>query len=261
MPADPLEDRTCSTPVCPGDGRYVPPGRGHLPDCRHLSRLQPFETLLDHATRNDALSEQMGMDVYETPLMPRDACLIGAFAHGSYLIDLDPEDPPPAAHHHRPRLGGPPVTCPATSPESVSACVLPDNRDAHMAGHESARIDGVRAVWATTSEETRPLGRRHHRKRDPLVIRRLFRALTNIARPTSHPVYRTEFGGTQVNYTRGGHVMVTPSRPVSERPIPEPPRPMTGTERVRAAVERDRGMAHAPDHPVLFSGDDHKSRR
>lgn len=29
-------DRQCSTPGCPGDGRYVPPGRGHIAGCPHL---------------------------------------------------------------------------------------------------------------------------------------------------------------------------------------------------------------------------------
>jgi hypothetical protein len=30
-------DRTCSTPGCSGDGRYAPPGRGHVAGCTHLS--------------------------------------------------------------------------------------------------------------------------------------------------------------------------------------------------------------------------------
>jgi len=38
-----LNDRTCSTPECPGDGRYVAPGRGHLPDCLHLRHLSTPE--------------------------------------------------------------------------------------------------------------------------------------------------------------------------------------------------------------------------
>lgn len=29
------EARVCSQPMCPGDGRYMPPGRGHLPNCPH----------------------------------------------------------------------------------------------------------------------------------------------------------------------------------------------------------------------------------
>jgi hypothetical protein len=29
------ERRVCSQPGCPGDGRYQPPGRGHLPGCLH----------------------------------------------------------------------------------------------------------------------------------------------------------------------------------------------------------------------------------
>lgn len=37
---DPLDGQTqrrCSTPDCPGDGRYAAPGKGHLADCRHLT--------------------------------------------------------------------------------------------------------------------------------------------------------------------------------------------------------------------------------
>jgi hypothetical protein len=30
-----MADYPCSTPKCPGDGRYMPPGRGHLPGCAH----------------------------------------------------------------------------------------------------------------------------------------------------------------------------------------------------------------------------------
>lgn len=29
------EARVCSQPGCPGDGRYQPPGKGHLTDCTH----------------------------------------------------------------------------------------------------------------------------------------------------------------------------------------------------------------------------------
>lgn len=29
------ERRRCSQPDCPGDGRYMPPGKGHLPGCIH----------------------------------------------------------------------------------------------------------------------------------------------------------------------------------------------------------------------------------
>lgn len=29
------EARKCSQSDCPGDGRYQPPGRGHLPGCQH----------------------------------------------------------------------------------------------------------------------------------------------------------------------------------------------------------------------------------
>lgn len=43
--------------------------------------------------------------------------------------------------------------CSAVSPESKSPCVLPDSRAAHLAGHESARVQGVRVCWSTTDEE------------------------------------------------------------------------------------------------------------
>ena len=33
----PFGKRECSDPECPGDGHYVPPGRGHRDDCLHLS--------------------------------------------------------------------------------------------------------------------------------------------------------------------------------------------------------------------------------
>lgn len=53
-------------------------------------------------------------------------------------------------------------TCPSRSPETQSACVLPDEPDAHDAGHESARVDIVRACWATRPEDWKRWGRRPH---------------------------------------------------------------------------------------------------
>jgi hypothetical protein len=39
--------------------------------------------------------------------------------------------------------------CPRRSPESDRPCTLPDAPDAHSAGHESTRVAGSRACWAT----------------------------------------------------------------------------------------------------------------
>lgn len=33
----PFGKRECSDPECPGDGRYVPPGKGHNSGCLHMS--------------------------------------------------------------------------------------------------------------------------------------------------------------------------------------------------------------------------------
>lgn len=35
--------RVCSQTGCPGDGRYQPPGRGHLPDCQHDATTWTWE--------------------------------------------------------------------------------------------------------------------------------------------------------------------------------------------------------------------------
>jgi len=43
--------------------------------------------------------------------------------------------------------------CPAVSPESGRPCVLPNAREYHSRGHESARVDVVRVVWGTTDED------------------------------------------------------------------------------------------------------------
>lgn len=48
--------RQCSRPGCPGDGRYVPPGRGHLPGCLHLrEHLAPAPEPMPEV--RDALAE------------------------------------------------------------------------------------------------------------------------------------------------------------------------------------------------------------
>ena len=61
-----------------------------------------------------------------------------------------------------PRLPGAPrrsrvlmsvFTCPARSPETDSICTLYDHPDTHPAGHQSAYVDGSRAVWATTVDD------------------------------------------------------------------------------------------------------------
>lgn len=44
-------------------------------------------------------------------------------------------------------------SCGELSPETSQPCVLRASNDAHQAGHESAYIDNVRAVWTTTGNE------------------------------------------------------------------------------------------------------------
>lgn len=39
------ERRVCSQDGCPGDGRYQPPGRGHLPECQHDAMTWTWETV------------------------------------------------------------------------------------------------------------------------------------------------------------------------------------------------------------------------
>lgn len=39
------EARRCSQEGCPGDGRYQPPGRGHLPNCQHNAMIWVWETV------------------------------------------------------------------------------------------------------------------------------------------------------------------------------------------------------------------------
>lgn len=39
------EARKCSQSGCPGDGRYAPPGRGHLPGCKHDAVTWVWETV------------------------------------------------------------------------------------------------------------------------------------------------------------------------------------------------------------------------
>lgn len=39
------ERRVCSQTGCPGDGRYQPPGRGHLPDCPHNAMTWSWEQI------------------------------------------------------------------------------------------------------------------------------------------------------------------------------------------------------------------------
>ena len=41
------ESRTCSQDGCPGDGRYQPPGRGHLLGCQHDAAQWVWEAIPD----------------------------------------------------------------------------------------------------------------------------------------------------------------------------------------------------------------------
>jgi hypothetical protein len=44
------EARRCSQNGCPGDGRYQPPGKGHLPGCHHDAVKWVWETVIPPAS-------------------------------------------------------------------------------------------------------------------------------------------------------------------------------------------------------------------
>lgn len=46
------ERRLCSQVGCPGDGRYQPPGRGHLPDCSHEAVTWTWEQVIHPGQAN-----------------------------------------------------------------------------------------------------------------------------------------------------------------------------------------------------------------
>lgn len=48
--------------------------------------------------------------------------------------------------------------CPAVSPESGTACRLPDTPAAHYAGHESFWADGLKVAWPKRDQDFRRWG-------------------------------------------------------------------------------------------------------